>query len=488
MRATTLPAETAISRRLRERASNAPGGPALVTWSARQTRIWSWAELERTTGRVADALNAAAKQVGHCAVLLRSGPLPDALTAFLGFLRTDIPGAVLAGTATPQAEEAIIEALARRSCRVIRIVGEATSFSAGSRAVQTMDSGGLPPHSLLMMTGGSAGEPKTVINEWIRRMPARPDATRPSRAMNWRPGQTQLVSGPVHHAAALTFVIEGLADGNTLLIPQAFNSDEVLAAMGHWRAEWLQVTPYHLRQLGISLQTGHYDLSSVQGLLHMAAPCPDQLKRYWIDQIGADRVFEMYGMTEGIGVTLASGGEWLERPGTVGRGFFTQIRILDDDGRRMGVGQKGEIYMRSALTSCHPYLDASYVLNSTADGFFSVGDHGRVDADGYLYLAPRQLRRVQVGGETVDPADVETALMTHPLVIDAAVVGVPDERLGESLVALVEARGPCDARQLKAYLRPRLSPQQLPRTVRFVDRLPYAETGKLDRQQLAELA
>jgi bile acid-coenzyme A ligase len=128
------------------------------------------------------------------------------------------------------------------------------------------------------------------------------------------------------------------------------------------------------------------------------------------------------------------------------------------------------------------------MLSSTPDGFTTVGDHGWMDPDAYLYLAPRQLRRIQVGGETVDPADVEAALIAHPAVADAAVIGIPDERLGESVLAFVVSRSPSDARELKAYLRSCLSRHQVPRALRFVGQIPWTDAGKVDRRRLTELA
>jgi bile acid-coenzyme A ligase len=131
------------------------------------------------------------------------------------------------------------------------------------------------------------------------------------------------------------------------------------------------------------------------------------------------------------------------------------------------------------------YLRAGDSARVTADGFVSVGDRGRMDDEGYLYLEPRQLGRVQVGGETVVPGEIESVLMDYPGVSDAAVLGVPDDRLGESLVALVVTAGRPDAKVLKRYLRERVARHKVPRKVFFVERLPRTEAGKLDRSALA---
>jgi bile acid-coenzyme A ligase len=196
----------------------------------------------------------------------------------------------------------------------------------------------------------------------------------------------------------------------------------------------------------------------------------------------------MYGSTEGIGLTLARGDEWLTRPGTVGRGFFTEIQIRDASGHRLPPGETGEVFMRSGQSARAIYLDPGDPARVTVDGFASVGDRGHVDADGYLYLAPRQLGRIQVGGETVYPGEVESVLLEHPDVLDAAVVGVSDERLGESLIALIVPAASADPGGIRRDLCDRLPRHKVPRTVRVVDRLPRGESGKLERARLGRLA
>jgi bile acid-coenzyme A ligase len=346
----------------------------------------------------------------------------------------------------------------------------------------------LPASSVLLATGGSSGKVRVVIDAQMRLIGSRPRAVRPSTAMNWRPGQRQMIVGPLIHTATLTFFTEALCDGNTLLVHRRFDGPATLSAIEDWRVEWLQFTPYHMRHLLSAAAGGAGRLASLHGALHLAAPCPAPLKRHWLDLIGPGNLFEMYGSTEGIGVTLARGDEWLRRPGTVGRGFFTQIRVLDEQGMQLPPGETGEIYLRSGRLVQDRFLHTGHRIHTTGDGFASVGDHGHVDADGYLYLAPRQLGRIQVGGETVYPGEVESVLLDHPGVLDAGVAGIADEYLGEALIALVVPIGQPDPRTLRHYLRERLSRHKVPRAIRFVDSLPRRENGKLDRARLAALA
>jgi bile acid-coenzyme A ligase len=400
-----------------------------------------------------------------------------------GILRTDIPIAVTSAKAEAEAQ-ALSESLRGHGYDVINVREKEISIERSTSSARTP----LPASSVLIATGGSSGNPKVVINSWIRTVGHRPRAVRPSSVMNWRAGQRQLAIGPFHHAAPLTFFTEGLTDGNTLLVPQRFDAAAVIAAITDWQVEWLNATPYHLRHLAAALRARHDPaLPSVRGLLHLAAPCPDRLKRDWIDLLGPDRVFEMYGATEGIGLTVARGDEWLQHPGTVGRGFFTEIRVLDSDGRQLPVGETGHIYMRSGSAARRHYFQEEHGVR-TADGFATVGDQGWIDGEGYLYLASRQLTRIQVGGETVDPAEIESILARHPEVVEAAVAGIPDERLGESLMAFIISTRPTNTKLMRAYLRERLAPHKVPRVLSFVDELPHTEIGKIDRVKLKELA
>ncbi len=477
---------SAIDEQLRLRAGSVPAEPAMVACSPTQSTVWTWAELDAVTARIAAEIAAAAVRPRRSVVLVGAGNDASALAQVVGALRTDLPLALLAGGAPAGERQALRETLLRAGYDVVVLAG--ARAVAHRSAVSTARP--LPAEAVLLATGGSAGHPKLVVDHRLRTVARRPRATRPSSIMNWRRGQHQMVIGPLHHAAPLTYFIEGLCDGNLLIVPAVFDAATVLAAIGEWRVEWFQLSPYHLRALAVAVRRGGNDLSGVQGMLHHAAPCPDALEREWLALVEPSRVFEMYGATEGIGVTVASGEQWLRRPGTVGRGFFTQLRILDDGGRALPCGELGDVYLRSGPPPTRHYLEGDDRLRTTVDGFATVGDRGWVDQDGYLYLARRQFARIQVGGETVDPAEVESALCAHPGVLDAAVLGVPDPRLGESLVAFVIAVDGVegDAAQLRRYLRERIARHKVPGRVRFLPQLPQTDAGKLDRRRLAILA
>lgn len=466
------------------RARAADTGIALVTQDAGAERAWTWAELNRETAAWAARIAAATAGPGVALVEIDNGC--RAVLRLLGALRTDAPVAVISRRA-PHAESAgLCDALARGG-HPVAIVADSgiTRVEARSRSGRRR----LPSESVLLGTGGSAGRPKIVVDSRMRTIGRRPRGARPSTSMNWRPGQRQLVVGALHHTAALTYFIEAVGDGNSVIVPRTFDPAVALGLIENWSVEWLQLTPYHMRLLADAARGRSAGLRSVRGMLHLSAACPVKVKLRWLDLVGETRVFEMYGATEPVGITLARGDEWRARRGTVGRGFFTQIRVMDEGGARLPRGQVGNVYMRSASAMAGCYLDPGHRLRVTPDGFASVGDRGRLDDDGYLYLEPRQASRIQVGGETVYADEVASVLGQHPQVEDAAVIGVPDERLGEAVIAVVAApRARVSGPELRAFARDRLARHKVPRQVLITDVVPRSGTGKPDRERVTRLA
>jgi bile acid-coenzyme A ligase len=208
--------------------------------------------------------------------------------------------------------------------------------------------------------------------------------------------------------------------------------------------------------------------------------------RAWIGWIGADRMFEAYGGTERIGGTLISGREWLEHPGSVGRpSGGRQVRILDPEGRECPVGEVGEVYFLppGGQGSTYRYLGAE--ARAAEGGWETLGDLGRVDADGYLYLEDRRTDMIVTGGENVYPAEVEGAIDAHPAVGSSCVIGLPDEDLGQRVHAIVEAGAALES-ELQAHLAQQLVRYKIPRSFEFVDEPLRDDAGKVRRSQLRE--
>ncbi|MGV9774020.1 AMP-binding protein [Streptosporangium sp. NPDC003464] len=368
----------------------------------------------------------------------------------------------------PRSPEETRRRLIERLTRQGAVVDE----GAGGTAPTAFTEGGY-----VLATGGSTGEPKLVHypKEPVYRAP-----TALLKRTGWRECQTQLLTGPLHHAAPFSRLIDGVHSGNTIVVPRVFKAEVVLGAVDRFRVEWAQLTPSTMVLLDERLRRSHDAFRSLRGILHTAAPCPADTKRNWIRQLGADRVFEMYTSTEGIGATLCDGHEWLARPGTVGRGFFTKIRIFDDQGLPLPPGVTGLVHLRSVLGS-RP--------GGTPDGYRSVGDRGHLDEDGYLFLSGRREDLVIVGGENVYVSEVTSVLLACAGVADAAVGELPDPQLGSRLCALVVRRpsAPLTVADVLRHCLVRLEPYKVPSEIRFVDALPRTAAGKLERISFSRL-
>jgi bile acid-coenzyme A ligase len=232
------------------------------------------------------------------------------------------------------------------------------------------------------------------------------------------------------------------------------------------------------------------DLSSIDWILQGAAPMPPSLVHRWAGLIGAERILMAYGMTESIGITALRGDEWMAHEGSVGRGQReTEVRILDEAGTELPVGEVGEVYMRSPSYGGSDYLGDAPQLPTTDDGFQTVGDMGYVDADGYLYIVDRRVDMIISGGANVFPAQVEQALIDHPKIADVVVIGLRDERWGRRVHAIIEPADPADppsTDEVITYAKSRLAAYKVPKTVELVDEMPRSAATKVNRGRLVE--
>jgi long-chain acyl-CoA synthetase len=225
-------------------------------------------------------------------------------------------------------------------------------------------------------------------------------------------------------------------------------------------------------------------------MIHSAAPCPVDVKRRMLEWWGPV-VYEYYAATEGGG-TLATPEEWLKKPGTVGKPWpMSEIRILDDDGQPVPTGEPGTVYIRMGDYSFEYHKDKEKTESSWKDGFFTVGDLGSLDADGYLFLHDRKADMIISGGVNIYPAEIESALLSYPAVGDAAVFGIPNDDWGEEVKAVVQpaegvSGGPELVRELEAFLRDRIAGYKVPRSFDFVDELPRDPNGKLYKRKLRD--
>jgi long-chain acyl-CoA synthetase len=250
--------------------------------------------------------------------------------------------------------------------------------------------------------------------------------------------------------------------------------------------------PTHFRRL-LALPDevrARHDLSSLRHVIHSAAPCPVDVKRRMLDWWGPV-IQEYYAASEGGG-TLATAADWLARPGTVGKAWpFSRLRVVRDDGAECAAGEVGTVYMSMGGHRFEYHRDPAKTRSSWARDFFTVGDAGYLDADGFLFLCDRKSELIISGGVNIYPAEIEAVLGAHPAVGDCAVFGIPDDDWGEQVKAVIEPAagmepGPALAEALLGYCRERLAGFKLPRSIDFVDELPRDPNGKLYKRKLRD--
>ena len=334
-------------------------------------------------------------------------------------------------------------------------------------------------------SGGSTGNPKLIIDRaW------NPVAGIESgRRLGTRQGQTQLLAAPLYHNSPFLQSFTGLADDHTLLVMEKFDAVRAADLIERYRVSYAYLPPILMRRLALLPDFAQRDFSSFDAMHSSAAVCPVWLKQVWIDKLGPEKVYEVYGSAEGIGSTIIRGDEWLAHWGSVGRSAISEIRILDEARNPLPPGEVGEIFLkrRDGSTPTFHYVGAAPV-KFTEHGFASLGDLGWLDEDGYLYIADRRVDMIVSGGANVYPAEVEAALSEHPGLADVVVIGVPDEEWGRRVHAIIEPRDPANPpsiAELNAHVRERIAAWKAPKTYEFVTQLPRNEAGKIRRTALA---
>lgn len=474
-----------VRRRIADTARAVPDRPALIgVGEGSREHVVSWREFGEEVEAAATALRAALAGDDRPCVVVEAANTVAAATGVAAALAAEVPLFPL-NPATPPAERDVLFRLLGRRFGRVHLLDE--RHRPHRVEVPAVPAGSAGEVAYLLATGASTGVPRISA----RPGPLRHDpALTPSLAIRqtgWRTGQRQLIVGPLYHAAPFTSFVDALLDENTVVLQPFFSPQWTVELIERHAVEWVQLTPTHMREI---LRNGEPDpgrLGSLRAVLHTAARCDADTKRRWIGLLGSERVFELYGATEGIGVTLARGDEWLARPGTVGRGVLTQIRVLDDGGVPVPPGAVGTVFMRTPRRVSRADYVTGQSIRTTPDGFATVGDRGRLDGDGYLFLAPRDHDTINVGGEKVDPDEVEAALREHPAVLDAVVVAVPHEALGSVVGAHVVLRPEVAVRraELAAHCGRRLAGYKIPKHFTFVDQVPRSAAGKIQRWRLA---
>ncbi|MCU1378896.1 MAG: putative fatty-acid--CoA ligase [Acidimicrobiales bacterium] len=348
----------------------------------------------------------------------------------------------------------------------------------------------------MLYSSGTTGRPKGVCKTLAATSLGDPSAPTVQIAQNLvaqgaGPGTVYLSPAPLYHSAPLVYSTSLLRLGATVVVMEHFDPAACLELIERYRVTHAQFVPtMFVRLLRLPPEErAQWDTSSLQVVLHAAAPCPIPVKRQMLDWWGPI-IHEYYAGTEDIGSTFITAEEWLAHPGSVGRPL-SEVHIVGEDGEELPVGEAGVVYFGGGRP--FEYHNDPEKTASVTDprGWRTLGDIGRLDDEGYLYLTDRQAHMIISGGVNIYPQEAENVLASHPAVTDVAVIGVPDEEMGEAVKAVVQATdptaaGPELAEALLAHCRAELATYKCPRTVDFVDELPRDPSGKLYKRLLRE--
>jgi len=303
-----------------------------------------------------------------------------------------------------------------------------------------------------------------------------------------------LCPAPLYHAAPLRFCGTIQSVGGTVILMDRFDAEEALALVDRYSVTASQWVPtMFVRMLKLPEETrAKYDVSSMRVAIHAAAPCPPEIKRAMIEWWGPV-IHEYYASTEGAGATFIDSEQALARPGSVGHdGVLGIVHICDDQGRELPAGSTGTVWWERDERPFEYHNDPVKTEEATHPEhptWTTSGDIGHLDEDRYLYLTDRAAFTIISGGVNIYPQESENVLTLHPKVFDVAVIGVPNEEMGEEVKAVVQLADGVDPspgleQELLAYVRERVSHFKAPRSIDFSDELPRTPTGKLVKHRL----
>ncbi len=479
----------------------------------------SYRDLDQRSNQLAQLLHAKGLRRGdHMALLMenrldyfvvmwaaiRSGLVITAINRYLtaeeaAYIVNDC-GAKAIVTSLDRAEVAAPLADLIPSCTIrLTIGGLLPGYDSLEVAAATMPAAPLAEEWLgdtMLYSSGTTGRPKGV-----KRAPTVAKVTEafPGYEMflghGYDSDMVYLSPAPLYHAAPLAFCMATQRFGGTVVMMPRFDPVEALRAIEQYRvthSQWVPTMFVRMLKLDPAERTG-FDLSSHTHAIHAAAPCPAEVKRQMIEWWGPI-ITEYYGATEGNGRTVITSQEALERPGSVGRARLGIIHICDDEGTELPTGQDGLVYFERESLPFAYHNDPDKTARAQHPHhptWTTLGDIGHLDADGYLYLTDRKAFMIISGGVNIYPQQIEDALVTHPKVRDAAVIGIPNPDLGEEVKAVVEPADGAEpdaelAEELTVYLRTRVARYMVPKSIDFTDALPRLPTGKLYKAALRE--
>ncbi|MBC7986270.1 MAG: acyl-CoA synthetase [Sphingomonadaceae bacterium] len=492
-----------------------PDKPAVIMAGSGETL--SYGELDRASNRAAHHFRA--HGIGHDGAIalclensprfleimigaLRAGiyavPVPSRLTAEeVEYIVRDSGAALLIASRRIAADPA--DLAARLEGIALGMTGDpAPGFASWDAMVAAQPDAPIADElagSPMLYSSGTTGRPKGIrlplpddrsiltTNQLVVTMKA---------AFGFSADSVYLVPAPLYHAAPLHYSLSMLRIGGTIVAMEKFDPEAALAAIERYRITHAQFVPTHfVRMLKLpAAARARYDLSSLRFAIHAAAPCPVPVKQAMIDWWGPI-IMEYYAGSEGCGTTIIGSADWLAHPGSVGRPVGCAVHICGDDGEDLPVGETGLVYFEGPNEFRYHNDPGKTAEARNACGWATLGDIGRLDAEGFLYLTDRKSFMIISGGVNIYPQEIENLLITHPRVMDAAVIGAPDAEMGEKVVAVVQPVNWKDATpefavELEAWLREHLSGVKIPRRIDFREELPREPTGKLLKRLLRD--
>ncbi|HXC55388.1 MAG TPA: AMP-binding protein [Rhizomicrobium sp.] len=448
----------------------------------------SWAQLHRRSNRMARGMAANGVKRGDfvtialpnsvafieaCYAAWKLGAVPQPVSSRLPLAELD---AIVELAATP----IVVSDAAFESARPV--VPSAALLEAARDDSDLPDA--ISPSWKAPTSGGSTGRPKLIVSGQAGLVDG-------LTAAFWRIAQDDIVlmPGPMYHNGPFITAFGALQIGAPVVLMPRFDAEATLREVERRRATWMYLVPTMMGRIWRLPEEVRekYDVSSLKTVWHLAAPCPAWLKDEWIRWLGPETIWELYGGTEGLASTTLSGTEWLAHRGSVGRVAAGGVmKAFGPDGKELPIGETGEIYMKRDVGMPASYRYVGATPRAIAGDWESIGDIGWFDADGYLYLADRRSDMILVGGANVYPAEIEAALEEHPLVASSAVIGLPDDDLGNRVHAIVQPRPGLDLEDLRRHMGERLVTYKRPRSFELVAENVRDDAGKVRRTALRD--
>ncbi|HEX5367675.1 MAG TPA: AMP-binding protein [Acidimicrobiales bacterium] len=453
----------------------------------------SWAELERRANQMAHAL--ADREVGEGDVVVVA--LPNSvqhLVASFGAWKRGASVLPLRYDLPSWERDRMLELAGAKV-----VVGDWLDAPAGTVTSADIDASAdrdtapppdrVPPCARLIATSGSTGSPKIIVTPAPGLYSYMPNAIMPTALERSAVGAVHLTTSPLYHTNGFAGSYMPLLAGDRVVLMEKFDAARAVDLIERHRVTHVIMVPTMLQRVARLEGVRDRDLSSLERVLYGGAAIPEWVVRTWLELVPPERFWFSYGSSEGVGLCVMTGREWQDHPGATGHPVDCDLKILDAARHEVPVGEVGEIFMRPREGSgpTFTYL-GSEMPEPTPDGFWSIGDMGRVDEDGFLYIADRRQDMIVSGGANVFPAEVEAALSEHPGVADNVVVGLPDPEWGRRVHAIVQPAdpgAPPSAEELRAHCKQRLAAYKVPKSFEVVEALPRSAAGKVNRTALA---